>query len=236
MPVDPSPFALTTPEEFLAYIGEPSVLDPNGKQHDRAQRLINAYSRAVNRYIKRQFLPTESAGDKIFPYNGNGYLSLTPFEARAIHTVTLYTDLPEASWVVLANQSPTQEAGFRANPRHKTEQGTYWSLTLPELGEFSPYFDEPITTLSRKNLGFQVTVNADWGVAETEEVPDDVQLALWISVANAWRNPEAYQRRQLGALSAADYESYTPGTEEGLGLPRAARALLSGYKRRTGAR
>jgi hypothetical protein len=234
MPVEAQPYALTTVAEFLGYLGEPP--DTQGKQRDKAQRLINAYSAAIRRYIKRQLLPSEDGTEKTFAYTGNGFLSLAPFEARAINAVTLHTDLAESAWVVLANQSPTQEAQWRAGPRHRSEQGTYWYLQIPELGPYHPYYDEPITSLTRRNLGYQVTVDADWGVAAESDVPDDVELALWIACANAWRNPEGYQSRRLGPLAATDYQDWVPGTEEGLSLPRASRALLSGYRRRTGVR
>jgi hypothetical protein len=217
----------------MLHLGEPP--DQSGKQTDRAQQLINSYSAAINRYLRRQLKPGEDDEDKLFAYSGNGFLSLAPYEAREIHTVTLYTDLAEAGWIVLANQSPTQEGRWRANPRNRSEQGTYYYLTLPELGQFHPYYDEPVTTLNRRSLGHQVTVNGDWGV-DQDDVPDDVELALWIACANAWRNPEAYQSRQLGPLSGQDYGDVIPGTEEGLSLPRASRALLSGYRRKTGVR
>jgi hypothetical protein len=230
MPVDPKPYALTTVAEFLAYIGEPS--DQTGKQQDRAQRLINSYSAAINRYTKRQWKPLENGVDKIFAYRGDGYLSLAPYEARAINLVTCYTDLAESAWWVLPSQSPTQEAGWRPNPRQKSRENTYWWLTLPEIGRFHPYYDEPVTTLNRRNLGFQVTVNADWGVDQAD-IPDDVELACWIACSNAWNNPGAHQSRRLGPLQTSDYEAYVPGTEEGLALPRAARSLLSDYRRKT---
>lgn len=230
MPVTPSPFALTTAAEFLAYLGEPT--DSSGKQTDRAQRLINAYSKAVRRYTRRQFQPFEDGVEKIFSYSGNGYLSLAPYEARAITTVTLGTDLPTSGWQVLVNQDADTEAQWRPNPRNKSEEGTYWSLTLPESGPYHPYFDMPVTTLNRRNLGYQVTVLGDWGL-NLSLVPDDVELALWIAVANAWRNPEGYKTRSLGPLSTTDYETVMPGEEEGLSLPRASRALLSAYRRRS---
>jgi hypothetical protein len=107
-------------------------------------------------------------------------------------------------------------------------------MTLPEIGPYHPYYDEPVTTLNRRNLGYEVTVNADWGVPETD-FPDDIELAIWIAVANAWRNPEAYQHRSLpGGLSGMDYVD--PSTTEGLSLPRASRSLLWPYRRRTGVR
>lgn len=233
----PSPtlkdYALTSVEALLRHLGEPA--DTSGTQGDKAIQLINGYSAAALRYLKRKWKPVEDAADKIFSYTGDGFLSMRGFEARAIHTVTLYTDMPESGWIVLANHTPTQEAQWRPNPRNQTEWGTYTYLTLPEIGPYHPYYDEPITTLNRRNLEYQVTINADWGVTATE-IPDDVELAVWIACSNAWRNPEAYQRRQLGPLAAADYESYVPGTEEGLSLPRASRSLLSPYRRKTGVR
>lgn len=230
MSIAAADYALTTTSEFFTYLGESD--DDAGRRRDRAQLLINAYSKAVIRYIKRQFQPTEDAADKLFSYIGNGYLSLAPFEATEIYTVTIYTDLPESGWVVLPNQSATQESRWRPNPRHKTLEGTYWSLTLPEVGPFHPYYDEPVTTLNRRNLAYQVTVNADWGLP-VEDVPYDCRLALWIAVANAWRNPEAFRQRSLGPLQFAPDMEVAGADTEGLSLPRAARSLLAPYRRRT---
>ena len=228
-----SPFALSTPQRFLDYFGEPA--DESGAQTDRAQKLINAYSKAINKYVRRQFKPAEDEGDKIFAYDGTGYLSLAPYEARVINTVTLYTDLAEAAWLELPAQTTTSEARWRPAPRNRTDEGTYWSLILPELGPFNPWYDDQV--IGRRMLGFQVTVNADWGIGEEDDeiaasVPEDVELALWIAVANAWRNPEAYGRRSLGPLSFQDAEGGDMAPE-GLSLPRAARALLAGYRRRS---
>lgn len=226
MAVDPSVYALSTPARFLRYLREPA--DADGRNTDLAQELINGYSKAIQRFTRRQW-NTEDAADKIFRYRGNGYLSFGNYEARQIYTVTLYTDKEQDSWRVLNNQTTTQAAEWRANPANKTEEGTYFSLQLPEVGRFNPYYNQPTTLL--QPFDFQVTVNADWGIG-TASIPDDVVLALHIACANAWRNPEAYQSRQLGPLAASDYESVVPGEEEGLSLPRASRALLSAYRRR----
>jgi hypothetical protein len=90
-----------------------------------------------------------------------------------------------------------------------------------------------VTTLNRRNLGYEVTINADWGVTDSD-MPDDIELAIWIAVANAYRNPEGFMRRQLGPLSASDYDD--PVSTEGLSLPRASRSLLAPYRRKTGVR
>lgn len=229
--VDPQPYALTTAEAFIEYLGEPP--DSTGTATDRANRLINSYSLAVTRFLRRQWKPLENDTDKIFYYTGNGFLSLAPYEARVINTVTLYTDMPDAGHLVLYNHSSTQESQWRARPSNKSDVGTYLYMTLPELGQYHPYYDEPVTTLNRRNLGYEVTINGDWGVAE-EDIPDDIELAVWIAVANAWRNPEGFQSRRLGALEGIDYND--PSTTDGLSLPRASRSLLSPYRRRTGVR
>lgn len=231
MPVQPNDDALTTTAAFFEYMGEPT--DQDGTMADRAQRMINAYSSAAVRYMRRKLKPVENAADKKFYYTGNGFLTLAPFEARAINTVTLYTDMPSSDWMVLSNGDATQEAQWRVRPTNKTALGTYLYMTLPEIGPYHPYYDEPVTTLNRRNLGYEVTINGDWGVSATD-MPDDVELAVWIAVANAWRNPEGYMRRQLGPLSASDYDD--PATMEGLSLPRATRALLAPYRRKTGVR
>lgn len=231
MPTAANADALTTTAAFFEYIGEPT--DQDGKMADRAQLLINAYSTAATRYLRRRLRPVETGTDKVYYYTGDGFLSLAPFEPRTVNTVTLYTDMPDAGHLVLYNHSSTQEAQWRVRPSNKTIFGTYLYMTLPEIGQFHPYYDEPVTTLNRRNLGYEVTINADWGVLDTD-MPDDIELAIWIACSNAWRNPEAYQRRQLGPLSAADYDD--PVSTDGLSLPRASRSLLAPYRRKTGIR
>lgn len=232
MPAEsPQPNALTTVDEFLAYIQEPA--DQSGAQIDRAQRLINSYSAAAMKFLRRTWKPVEDATDKIFYYTGNGFLSLAPFEARTIYTVTLYTDQPSSNWMVLSNGDSTTEAQWRARPANQTEQGTFLYMTLPEIGPYHPYYDEPVTTLNRRNLGYEVTVNADWGVTQ-EDVPYDIQLAIWIAVANNWRNPEGYAQRRMGPMQIM--EAPDPSGTEGGALPRDSRSLLYPYRRRTGVR
>ena len=222
--VDAASNALTTVAAALAYLGEPN--DSTGKTTDRLQILINAYSTSIHRYTKRQIKPPEDDVEKIFRYNGDGYLTLAPFEARAITTVTLYTDMPTAGWMVLQNQDTTHEAQWRAEPRQKSPEGTYLRLSLPEIGQFHPIMQE-IQIINRRGVGHEVTIHGDWGMAA---VPGDVELACLIAVANGFRNPESFQARSLGPLSFA--EDAGAADESGASLPRDTRMLLRDLRRR----
>jgi hypothetical protein len=225
VPIEPSTDALTTVENAKPHLGRSNVSVPNDE--DRIQQLINSYSRAIRLYTGRQFLPTEDAASKRYRYEGNGFLSLAPFELRSVTSVTLYTDLPQSSWVVLAAQSATVESQFRLEPRNGTPEGTYVWMTLPEIGMFSPLVPEPIVT--RRGRGSEVTIAGNWGAGA---VPADVELACIIAVANGYRNPEGFATRSMGPLAFSEnMEPVVLSDEAGQSLPRAARALLGPYRR-----
>src|SRR3712207_1644274 len=89
---------------------------PAGKE-PQLERLINAYSRAIRHYTGRQFKPKQDGDTKSYAYDGEGYLNLEPYEARAITSVTI--------------ESAAVAAGeWRAMPFEKTEEGTYLWLAL----------------------------------------------------------------------------------------------------------
>lgn len=223
MAIDPSADALTTIENVKLLLSS-SKQDPN--MDDKLQLLINSYSRAIRLYTSRQFLPVETAISKKFRYEGNGYLNLPNTEVTAVTSMTLYTDLPQTSWVVLAGQNATTEAQFRLEPRNGTLEGTYLWLTLPEIGMFSPLVPEPIVT--RRARASEITVLGNWGAGV---VPGDVEHACMMSVANAYRNPEGFAARSLAGFSFSEMAESQVLAETGLSLPRDARALLAPYKR-----
>jgi hypothetical protein len=224
--VDPAANALTTVEHAKAWLSQSSV--NNVLNNDRLQLLINSYSSAIRSYTRRQFFP-ETAVTRKFRYEGSGYISLAPYELRAVTTLTLYTDFPQSSWVVLNAQSATVESDYRLEPRNKTLEGTYLWLVLPELGQFSPLVPEPI--VSRRPKASEVTLAGDWGCAA---VPADVELACLIAVANGYRNPEGFATRSLGGLSFSEnVEAAMTGDETGMALPRDARALLAPFRRKS---
>lgn len=215
--------ALTTVENARAYVGRPDDFTPELTL--RVQLLINAYSAAIRRYTARQFLPLQAGLARRYRYDGAGYLSLSPSEATAVTSVVLGTDLPVASQRTLVAQSASVESEYRLEPRQKTYEGTYLWLVLPELGRFNR--TAPVATVGREMRGYEVTVTGNWGAGV---VPSDVELACLIAVANAFRNPEKFGSRSLGALSFAEGVEAGQSDESGFSLPQGSRSLLYPYR------
>lgn len=176
------------------------------------ETLINGYSRAARLYCRRQFAPTETAVAHVFRYEGGGILDLSPFEATAVTSVVVGTDLADDAEVTLDAQTSTQQAEYRLEPRHGTVDGTFLRMSLPIYRPNPPHH-------------YQVTVTGNWGMAA---VPADVALAVLIAVAAGYRNPEAFAARQLGEFGITDT---VPPDQAGQSLPEAARNLLRPYRR-----
>lgn len=177
--------------------------------------LISAMSRAVGRYTARQLLGKLHGVDlnastvKTFVYDGRGYLSLEPYEAREISSVVL----DGTALTVLPASEAIGSTKYIPQPMQKTTEDTYLYLTLPQ---------KPRACDTRPSL---VVVTAKWGV---DKVPEDVELATIHAVANAWGNPEGAAQRTIGdGMVISD----TQGNDVGGSLPREARNLLAPFKR-----
>lgn len=183
----------------------------------RIELLVSAMSNAVRRYTQRQFLGkgvalgADEPTARTFVYDGRGYLSLAPLEAREVVSVTL--DGVELEPLVGGQALGT--SSYLAHPPQQTPEGTYLYLDLPELAAHT-------CTVDRPRL---VTVTAKWGV---DEVPDDVELAVLHAVADAYGNPEGAAQRNLGDGLVLQEDA----DDSGGSLPRAARALLAPLVRR----
>lgn len=209
----------------------------DASQDRKLVKLIVAYSRAVAKYTQREWLPRTAGAQRVFSYDGSGFLSLAPYEARVINSVTMYSDLPTSQRVVLVPGSSTVEGDYRLLPANQTAEGTYHWLILPTYGTSSAwpmpvYIDGDYVRGSFGGYS-QVTVNADWGVAATvADIPEDVQLAVLIAVKNAFENPVGYASSSFGAATFVEPADVLEGPEaRALNLPREARAMLSPYKR-----
>ena len=180
----------------------------------RITLLISAFSKAIGRYTGRQWLGkahginagTEVATAKTYSYDGNGYLSLAPYEARDITQVKLDGKVITAT--AAGEQMESDE--YVAEPRQKTTEATFLYLLLPRLEE--------------KDTPHAVEVTAKWGIWA---VDPDVELACLHAVADAYRNPEGVAQRDIGdGLTLGE-----DADENGGSLPRAARALLTPFRR-----
>lgn len=196
--------ALTTLAAARAHI----LRDPaNGSQDDVFVLYINAYSKAISNYCRREFHPT-TAATRDFIYDGSGILNLAPYELRTATAIKLYSDQPSLQ------QQTLDGTQYRLEPIGRTPEGTYLALNTILPGRLP----------SQYAFEWQVTITGDWGMAA---VPADVQLATLIAVDDAYRNPGGFQTVQVGAGT-----SFEEPVGAGGSLPAASLRLLIPYRRR----
>lgn len=166
---------------------------------------INASSQAIVNYINREPKPTDSA-TRTLNYDGEGVLSLDPWEIRTVDSVTV---LAEGTTV----PQTITTSGFRLEPAQRTREGTYLSLRLPD--SYACYWD---------GWGHEVTIVGDWGM---EAVPKDIEMACLVAVADAFRNPGSFTSYSTaGGFTAGEPLAGPAGS-----LPIGARRLLYPYRR-----
>lgn len=231
------PTALVTLADVRAFVFR-DVTD-NAQDRELVER-INEYSRAVTRYTNREWLPQATAATRSFSYDGGGFLSLAPYEARTVTAVTLFTDQPSASQIGLTAPGGATEGQWRLFPANKTPEGTYLGLDLPTIGRGRSYIDGEFFYTggySFPSAYFRgtttVTVAGDWGVATSlDGVPSDVQLAVKVAIADAYRNPAGFQTGTFGPTTFTE-EAVTGTSDEvyARNLPYETRALLEPYRR-----
>lgn len=214
--------ALTTVSALSSFLDEPIAA---GDPRRLAERLINGYSSAIQRYTEREFMPKTPTADsdppvtRRFSYNGSGYLLLAPWDLRSLGgagyggtgAITLNTELPTASqWILSAGDTSTASE-YRLDPPNSTVEGTYGLIRLPT-------FAEPGT------VGREVSVSGYWGVGY---VPVDVELACLMACELEWR-------REAQRAQRADFDTTEPTAADrgGFWLPFEARSLLFPFMRR----
>jgi hypothetical protein len=209
-------------------------------QDFRLDRLINAYSRAIYKYTRREWRP-QSSSVRSFSYDGSGVLELAnpDSDARSVTAVTLYTDLPTASQVTLTAPSTSVEGDWRLEPIGGTPEGTYLRIDFTSLlqrpfnvGGFPGYGS---SQYFQQRIDYKVNVTGTWGICATlADVPEEVQLACLISVADAYRNPEGFASRLIGPLQLTEETPASPSeTFAPRDLPPEARSLLDPYRARS---
>jgi hypothetical protein len=182
------------------------------------------FSDRVSEWCDRQFAPDPASGsdppvDRVFAYDGSGRLDLNPYELRASNdlVIKLYTDR-DASL-----QRTLLSAEYALAPRGGNKIGTYEGvdLIIPTLGP------------AHYGFGWQVTVTGRWGAAT---VPRTVQMAVWICVDNAMKNPGGWQTQQYGGYTVVPDSPLDADQDPRGSMPRQALWMLKPYKRtkRTG--
>lgn len=191
----------------------------------RLPKLISGASLAIIRYTRREFVGLNDANaedgvvdveafeTREFEYDGSGYLSLAPYEAREIESVTLDGRYLEE---IVVGATQIGSASFVPSPRQKSTEGTFFSLRLPKVR----IRDHRGSSFEAVSL---VEVAAKWGIVG---VPEDVELACLHAVAAEYRNPEGMPQRTIG-----DGLQITEDVGDGSALPRKSRQLLSPFIR-----
>lgn len=201
---------------------------------------INAFSKAIQKYARRQWMPVSAATEtRKFRYDGNGILDLgdddTPTEIFAggggpTPVIVLHSDLPAGTHVLaqlqLSAGDASNEADYRLEPLNKTESSTYTWLVLPRAVPIR--ISTSLAPVSLDGKQIEVSITAKFGAGS---VPSDIVKTCVREVANDYRNPEGFQSRQLGELSFSEATSDYAGVGGGLPpLSRGTRALLYGYR------
>lgn len=188
---------------------------------DKLVEYGEAFSLRVSQYCRRQFQPDPATDlddpvEHVFSYDGSGLLDLKPYELRVSNDleIKLYTDRDTGL------QQTLDATDYRLLPVGGNPQGTYQavSLILPSLAE------------ERYGFGWQVTITGRWGMAA---VPKTVELAVWICVDDAMKNPGSFASQQLnGYLVQTDNVDPSFDFDDRGSLPRGAMRALAPYRRR----
>lgn len=187
--------ALTTllaAQQYMRIDGETSAAEDAS-----IERIINAVSRAIRRHLGRQLLPKEPLLDTDpevsfdYGYDGCGYLSLSPREARSVSAVAIEDVTLDAT-------------AYTVEPRGKNLEGTYTWLSLPLRSG----------ARAQDGRGWKVTVTGRFGAGT---VPGDVEGYCLLEVDRRWTNPEGAEQRTAGPHAFSDSAgSLTEETREGL--------------------
>jgi len=205
--------ALTTLGETREYV----LRDATDDSQDRKLiTLINAYSRAVEKYTRREWLPITLAATRSFHYDGAGFMSMEPYDLRSATEVVANTQYPAGYQEILIAGTPTVVGNYWPKPAGATAEGTYWWLELPTY---------------RQTGSYEVSVTGDWGIGT---VPSDVELALWIAIDDAYKNPTGFAGGEVGGLGFAEIaETSLEPDNRARNLPIESRSLLAPYRRST---
>jgi hypothetical protein len=204
-------------EVFLDRVGIQIGEDEEADDRVFLTMLINGFSGAIARYTSREFKPQTAAAARTFAYDGNGFLSLAPYEARTVSSVVVFAGEP--------GERALGASEWRGRPRQKSLVcQTYLWLALPvfELPNYS-------LTSYPSSRDMDVRVTGDWGAAA---VPAEVELACLVAVANAYQRQEDFKPRVLDEIEISEVDAGgVAGEDNRYALPRSARRLLDPFKR-----
>lgn len=197
-----------------------SIKSTDTSKDSLLQRLVTNASRATARYTNHRF-GVETAAAKTFRYDGDEFLSLSPWDLQAATaaaaTIQIDTDIA----------ATTVSTGlYRFEPRH-APNGVYETVllagyTLPPIrGSFWQANDWPG---SLGVFGRQVTVTGDWGWTS---IPESLKEGALQLAAMWYGNPRATSRADLGSLG----EQWSIGMKGTVSIPEMITELWQPFVR-----
>jgi hypothetical protein len=174
---------------------------------------INDVSDSIWDHCHREFKPTtvDDPEERVFDYDGSGWLDLNPFDLQELDSVVLYTDRDAAFQVELDAKN------YRLRPTGRARGGTYLAveLPIPAMREFDYGFE------------WQVTVTGTWGMLE---VPGAVKLACKQWVDNLVKNPGSYAANSMSGYTVVPEQDFTAHRA---GMPPSVQHRLAPWCRQT---
>jgi hypothetical protein len=180
---------LTDVELVLDRLGSEGTLGEEEDDRRWIATLINEYSQRVQDYTGRQFMPAPvGSATHLYSYDGYGMLLLSPYEARTITAVTLWSNMPVSDQVPLGIGYTLGQRYAELEPPDKSPEQTYLRLLLPEYRRL-----RPIT----------VSVTGTWGAGV---VPDPVSRVTAAEAANAYLRGTRSNEPELTGPDVGAYE------------------------------
>lgn len=192
---------LTSLSDVRLFLQKP---DADTGQDTIISALITRASDAIMRYTQREFAPAASSTARTFLSDNRGYVSLAPYDVRAVSQIRLDTDTSNP--VTLT----TDEYRLRPLP---AVHGVYTFLLL------NPLSGRPNTRFAERT----VEITATWGFAT---VPEDVEHACILTVVE-------WLRDDVSAFTTAYEGEDNPPNSPVSSIPQDARAVLTPYMRAT---
>jgi hypothetical protein len=169
------------------------------------ESLIARASRVIMRWCEREFAPASTGVARPFRYD-NGRIDLSPYDLRAVTSITLDTDLASGSQTLLTTSD------YRLGPLPAPDGVYQWVDLYPCSGVRGLWWPG--------RFDAQATILGDWG---WPAVPDDVEHACIITVA-------AWLRGGVSGYSRTYAQDEATVTARPLPLPYAAQEVLASYK------
>ena len=208
------PQALTTIEDVELMMDRVGVQGSSGHEENDKRwiaSLINAYSVLAQTFMQRELLPITDDAEpdvvRVFEYDGDGILSLAPYEAREVSAVVLHADRPAENQLLLVEGWSTASFSWYAEPRERTTEGTIIALSVPRTRRWT-----------------DVSVAGKWGAGI---VPADVKHAVEAECANS------FWASRVRIPQNPEESAYLPSRNVGIALSSAAEGILTAYANRT---